>query len=162
MIGKPSSNLRAVIYSLVENLGHCKRENVTHYYKYLKSGELKSLRESGLQTGVFFLFFKSKGAKLFRQILINIFFEKLLSNFLEKNYYALKKSSFSKKEKEIYRRMGFYLIKISKKHYLVYFEYLEKIIKKNFYYKKKKLNTYTPKNNLERLILESSSKIIIL
>ncbi len=162
LIGKPSSNLRAVIYSLVENLGHCKRENVTHYYKYLKSGELKSLRESGLQTGVFFLFFKSKGAKLFRQILINIFFEKLLSNFLEKNYYALKKSSFSKKEKEIYRRMGFYLIKISKKHYLVYFEYLEKIIKKNFYYKKKKLNTYTPKNNLERLILESNSKIIIL
>ena len=160
LIEKSSSNLRAVIYSLVENLGHCKKENVTHYYKSLKPKELKSLRESGLQTGVFFLFFKSKGAKLFRQILINIFFENLLSTFLEKNYYALKKSSFSNREKEIYRRMGFYLIKISKEHFLVYFEYLENLIKKNFYYKKKKLNTYTPQNNLEKMILESKSKII--
>ena len=68
----------------------------------------------------------------------------------------------SSKEKEIYRRMGFYLIKISKQHYLVYFEYLENLIKKNFYYKKKRLKTYTPQNNLERVILESKSKIIIL
>ena len=28
LIEKSSSNLRAVIYSLVENLGHCKKENV--------------------------------------------------------------------------------------------------------------------------------------
>ena len=151
-----------MIYSLVENLGHCKKENVMHYYKSLKPQELKRLRESGLQTGVFFLFFKSKGAKLFRQILINIFFENSLNTFLEKNYYVLKKSSFSKQEKEIYRRIGFYLIKISNKHYLVYFEYLENLIKKNFYFKKKKLNSYTPQNNLERMIHESNSKIIIL
>ena len=110
---------------------------------------------------VFFLF-KTRGAKLFRQILINIFFENLLNTFLEKDYYALNKSSFSKKEKEILRRMGFYLIKISNKHFLVYFEYLENLIKKNFYYKKKKLNTYTPQNDLERIIHESKNKIIIL
>ena len=56
---------------------------------------------------------------------MNVFFENLLNTFLEKNYYALKKSSFSNKEKEIYKRMGFYLIKISKQRYLIYFEYLE-------------------------------------
>ena len=162
LIEKPSTNYRAVIYSLIENLGHCKKENVTHYYKCLKSQELKSLRAKGLQTGVFFIFFKTKGAKLFRQILINIFFENLLNTFLEKNYYALKKSFFSKKEREIYKRMGFYLIKISKQHYLVYFEYLENLIKKQFYYKKKKLNTYTPQNNLEKMIFDSNNKIIFL
>ena len=87
----------------------------------------------------FFHFFKNKGAKLFRQILINVFFENLLNTFLEKDFYIFKKSSFSEKEKEILRRMGFYLIKISKQQYLVYFEYLENLIKKNFYYKKKNL-----------------------
>ena len=55
----------------------------------------------------FFLFFKTKGAKLFRQILINIFFENLLNTFLEKNYYALKKSSFSKKKKKFTKEWGF-------------------------------------------------------
>ena len=58
--------------------------------------------------------------------------------------------------------MGFYLIKISKQNYLVYFEYLENLIKKTFYYKKKKLNTYIPQNNLEKMIFESNIKIIIL
>ena len=128
----------------------------------MKSDEIKILKQHGLKTGNFFLFFKTKGAKLFRQILINVFFENLLSTFLEKNYYALKKPSFSKKEKEIYKRMGFYLIKISQQHYLVYFEYLENLIKKHFYYKKKKLKTYTPKNNLEKVIFELGSKIIFL
>ena len=58
--------------------------------------------------------------------------------------------------------MGFYLVKISKQHYLIYFEYLENVIKKNFYYKNKKLNTYVPKNNLEKMIFESNRKIIFL
>ncbi len=159
---KSSSNFRAIVYSLKENLGHCKKENLTGYYKSLKPYEIKILKQSGLQTGSFFLFFKTKGAKLFRQILMNVFFENLLNNFLEKNYYALKKSSLSDKEKEIYKRMGFYLIKISKQHYLIYFEYLEDLIKKHFYYKKKKLNTYIPKNNLEKLIFEFNRKIIFL
>ena len=159
---KPSINLRAVIFSLNENLGHCKKENLIDYYKSLKSDEIKILKQYGLKTGIFFFFFKTKGAKLFRQILINVFFENLLKNFLERNYYKLKKSSFSKKEKEIYRRMGFYLIKISKQHYLVYFEYLENLIKKHFYYKKKKLKIYTPHNNLQKAIFELNSKIIFL
>ena len=111
---------------------------------------------------VFFFFFKTKGAKLFRQILMNVFFGNLLNTFLEKNYYALKKPSFSNKEKEIYKRMGFYLIKISKQHYLIYFEYLENLIKKNFYYKNKKLNINILKNNLEKMIFESNRKIIFL
>ena len=41
LIEKSSSNLRAVIYSLVENLGHCKKENLTHYYKSLKPQGIK-------------------------------------------------------------------------------------------------------------------------
>tara|TARA_B100000035_G_scaffold194505_1_gene166047 strand:- start:3439 stop:5775 length:2337 start_codon:yes stop_codon:yes gene_type:complete len=162
LMEKSSSNLRAVIFSLNENLGHCKKENLKDYYKSLKSDEIKILKQYGLKTGIFFLFFKTKGAKLFRQILINVFFENLLNNFLERNYYSLKKSTFSKKEKEIYRRMGFYLIKISKQNYLVYFEYLENLLKKQFYYKKKKLNTYIPQNHLEKMIFELNSKIIFL
>ena len=81
---------------------------------------------------------------------------------MEKDFYIFKKSSVSEKEKEVLRRMGFYLIKVSKKQYLVYFEYLENLIKKSFYYKKKKLDSYIPKNNLEKMIFESSSKIIVI
>ena len=58
--------------------------------------------------------------------------------------------------------MGFYLIKISRQHYLIYFEYLENLIKKHFYYKNKKLKNYIPKNNLEKTIFELHSKIIFL
>ena len=41
--------------------------------------------------------------------------------------------------------MGFYLIKISKKHYLIYFEYLENLIKKTFITKKKIEHLYSSK-----------------
>ncbi len=159
---KSSSNLRAVIYSLNENLGHCKKESLIDYYKSLESNEIKILKQNGLQTGNFFLFFKTKGAKLFRQVLINVFFENLLDAYLENNFYSFKKSSLSEKEKEIYKKMGFYLIKISKKYYLVYFEYLENLIRKRFYFKKKKFKSYIPQNNLEKMIFESKSKIIIM
>ncbi len=162
LIEKSSSNLRAIIYSLNENLGHCKKENLTDYYKSLKSDEIKILKKNGLQTGNFFLFFKTKGAKLFRQILINVFFENLLDNYLEKNFYPFKQSSIGEKEKEIYKKMGFYFTKISNKYFLVYFEYLENLIRKSFYLKKRKLKFYVPQNNLEKLIFESNSKITIM
>ncbi len=162
LIEQSSSNLRAIIYSLVENLGHCKKENLTHYYRSLKAEEIKSLKINGLQTGVFFHFFKNKGAKLFRQILINVFFENLLKTHLEKDFYTFKKLSICEKEKEIFKRMGFYPIKVSKQQYLVYFEYLENLIKKSFYYKKKKLDSYIPQNDLEKMIFKSNCKIIIL
>ncbi len=161
-IEKSSSNLRAIIYSLNENLGHCKKENLIDYYKSLKSDEIKILKKNGLQSGNFFLFFKNKGAKLFRQVLINVFFENLLDAYLEKNFYIFKKLSFSEKEKKIYKKMGFYLIKISKKYYLVYFEYLENIIRKSFFFKKRKFKSYIPQNNLEKIIFESNPKIIII
>ncbi len=161
-IEKSSSNLRAVIYSLNENLGHCKKENLTDFYKSLKSDEIKILKQNGLQTGIFFLFFKTKGAKLFRQILINVFFENSLDVFLENNFYSFNQLSISEKKQEIYRKMWFYLIKISKRHYFVYFEYLESLIRKSFYFKKRKLKSFIPKNNLEKMIFESNNKIIIM
>ena len=161
LIEKSSSNLRAVIYSLIENLGHCKKENIAHFYKSLKSEEIKILKENGLKTGSFFIFFKNKGSKLFRQVLLNVFFENFLNVYLEKDFYTFKRLPVGEKEKEIYKRMGFYLIKISKHQYFVYFEYLENLIKKSFYYKKKK-NSYIPQNNLEKMVFKSNSKIIIL
>ena len=162
LMEKSSSNLRAVIYSLNENLGHCKKENLKDFYKSLKSDEIKILKQNGLQTGNFFLFFKNKGAKLFRQILINVFFENLLDTYLENNFYSFEKLSISEKEKEMYKKMGFYLIKISKRNYLVYFEYLENLVRKIFYFKKRKTKSYVPQNNLEKMIFESNSKIIIM
>ena len=54
-----------------------------------------------------------------------------------KRFYTFKRLPVSEKEKEIYKRMGFYLIKISKHQYYVYFEYLENLIKKAFIAKKK-------------------------
>ena len=56
--------------------------------------------------------------------------------------------------------MGFYLIKISNDYYFVYFEYLEKLIKKKFYYIKKKIKISNYENLLEKNIFKTKSKII--
>ena len=52
----------------------------------MKPDEIKILKQNGLQTGSFFLFFKTKGAKLFRQILMNVFFENLSERSIDLNF----------------------------------------------------------------------------
>ena len=150
----PSQSMRAVTYSLIENLGHCKKDKIKFFYDVLKPDEISNLKKSGFRSGVFFAFFNDKRAKLFRQILINVFFEGQLNNVLDKEVYNVDRSINSKKI-GIYKKMGFYMIKVNKKYYLAHFEYLENLFRKNFYLKKK-FGSYNPRNKFEKNILENT------
>ena len=73
-INKSSNFLRALEFSILENLGHCRKNSLDTYYNKLTRNEIKLLREAGLKKGFFFFFFYSKDSKKLRQMLINIFF----------------------------------------------------------------------------------------
>jgi ATP-dependent RNA helicase SUPV3L1/SUV3 len=150
----PSQSMRAVTYSLIENLGHCKKDEIKGFYDVLLPDEISNLKKAGFRSGVFFAFFSDKKARLFRQILINVFFGSQLNNFLDKEVYNLDRLINSKKI-GIYKKMGFYMIKVNKKYYLVHFDYLENLYRKNFYLKKK-FGSYKPRNKLEKNILENT------
>jgi len=150
----PSQSMRAVTYSLIENLGHCKKDEIKVFYDVLLPDEISNLKKAGFRSGVFFAFFNDKKARLFRQILINVFFGSQLNNFLDKEVYNVDKLINSKKI-GIYKKMGFYMIKLNKKYYLVHFDYLENLYRKNFYLKKK-FGSYKPRNKLEKNILENT------
>ena len=47
------------------------------------------------------------------------------------------------------------MIKVNKKYYLVHFDYLENLYRKNFYLKNK-FGAYKPRNKLEKNILENT------
>ena len=150
----PSQSMRAVTYSLIENLGHCKKDEIKSFYDVLLPDEISNLKKAGFRSGVFFAFFNDKKARLFRQILINVFFESQLNNFLDKGVYNVDRLINSKKI-GIYKKMGFYMIKVNKKYYLVHFDYLENLYRKNFYLKNK-FGAYKPRNKLEKNILENT------
>ena len=75
LIKKPNSsaNLRAINYSLYENLSHCVKQNLNKYISNLNPEEILELKKNNFSSGFYFYFFNSKGAKNIRQILINVF-----------------------------------------------------------------------------------------
>ncbi len=155
-----SANLRAINYSLYENLGHCIKQNLNKYIRNLNSEEILELKKNNFSSGFYFYFFNSKGAKNIRQILINVFTGNKIEKFLEKKIYHVSKIEIMKSQKlEIYKKMGFYLIKAGKKYYLADFEYLEQILKKSEIIKRKKSKVFHPNNDLEKQIFKKKMKI---
>ena len=155
-----SANLRAINYSLYENLGHCVKQNLNKYISNLNPEEILELKKNNFSSGFYFYFFNSKGAKNIRQILINIFTGNKIEKFLEKQIYHVSKIKIMKSPKlEIYKRMGFYLIKAGKKHYLADFEYLEQILKKSEIINRKNSKSFRPNNDLEKQIFKKKMKI---
>ena len=63
-------------------------------------------------------------------MLINVFFKAKREFFFEKNFYTLN-SFFPSADHKIFQRMGYYLLKLGTKRFLVNFEYIEYLEKKN-------------------------------
>ena len=59
-IKKSSKFFRALEFSILENLGHCRKTNLDSYYNELTRGEVKILKEIGLKKGIIFFFFIRK------------------------------------------------------------------------------------------------------
>ena len=84
MILKNQQNFfRALEFSLLENLGHCRKKNLDFFYNKLTKNEIEFFKKAGLRKGYIFYFFKSKNSNKLRQMLINVFFVKKGEKFLK-------------------------------------------------------------------------------
>ena len=71
---KSTKFFRALEFSLLENLGHCRKKNLDFFYNKLTKNEIEFFKKAGLRKGYIFYFFKSKNSNKLRQMLINVFF----------------------------------------------------------------------------------------
>ncbi len=154
----PSQSFRAINFSILENLGHCKKDKLKSFYMTLSENEITFLKINGFKTGNLFFFFKTKSFFL-KQMLTNVFFGKKISTFLSNDIYLLEAKT-SEEKKKIYEKMGFYIFKINKNEYLANFEYFEKLIKKVFFFKKRADKNFIAKNELEKRMFNEPKKII--
>ena len=152
-VNNSSSSFRAFQFSILENLGHCRRDNLDFYYKKLKKNEIDFLRRIGLKKGLRFFSFCLRDSNKFRQMLINVFFKIKREKFYEKKFYALNSFLLSENHK-IFEKMGYYSIKLGSKKFLVSFEYIEELEKK-IKYNKKNIEI----NSLEKLYMKFSKQL---
>ena len=144
---KPSKFMRAVIYSIVENLGHCKRKNIDEFFLKISKEEFLFLKKIGLETGTSFYFFETRDKRL-KQMLLNIFFSFNEVSFFEKDFYALKRG-IDKNKINYLEKIGFYRLSIKKSKYLVNLEYFEKLLKRIFFHRKRNKSDFISKNKFE-------------
>ena len=142
-----SKFFRAIKFSLLENLGQCKKKSLVNYIDNLTREEIIFLENNGLKNGFFFFFFKSNKSNEVKQMLVNVFFKTNRKTFFKKKIYFLKKP-IPDSSLKIFETMGLYLIKVKKNFFLVDFEYLELLEKRKILIKNK---TLTKLNNFEKI-----------
>ena len=150
---KSSNFFRAIKFSILENLGHCRKKNINLFFNQLKRDEIKFFKTAGLKKSNNFFSFESYDSNEFRQMLVNVFFETKREKFFDKDFYFLK-SFFNSKNHKIFEKMGYYSIKLGSKKILVNFTYLEKLEKKNMFKKKSEFNSF------DRLYFKHCKKLV--
>jgi len=144
-------NIRALNFNLYENLGHCIKEKVISYYQSLEKDDY--FRKKKIKIGRFFIFYKNQTYFNLKQMLINIHYEGDLLSYMNKKFYKLKNEKITNSKKIFYEKIGFYIVIIKKNPFLIYYQYLEEILKKlSFSIEKNK--KFNPKNSLENLLLK--------
>ncbi|MFL2676347.1 MAG: hypothetical protein CNE97_04670 [alpha proteobacterium MED-G10] len=149
-----SKFFRAIKFSLLENLGQCKKESLVNYFNNLTKEETTFLEQNGLKNGFFFFFFESDKSNEAKQMFTNVFFKINTKSYLKKRIYFLKES-IPKSRLKIFEIMGFYLIKLGNRRILVDFEYLEILEKRKRLIKNKSL---TKLSNFEKIYFNNSNK----
>ena len=148
-------NIRALNFNLYENLGHCIKEEVISYYH---NSEKSDYFTKSIKIGRFFIFYKNQTYFNLKQMLVNIYYEGNLLSFLNKKFYRLKNDKITNNKKRFYERIGFYVVRIKKKQFLIYYQYLEEIYRKvSFSIKNNK--KFNPKNSLESLLLKNPNDL---
>lgn len=149
-----SKFFRAIKFSLLENLGQCKKESLLNYFNSLTKEETTFLEQNGLKNGFFFFFFESDKSNEAKQMFTNVFFKINTKSYLKKRTYFLKES-IPKSRLKVFETMGFYLIKLGARKILVDFEYLEILEKRKRLIKNKSL---TKLSNFEKIYFNNSNK----
>ena len=145
---------------VVEGYDPCDPIDIQNYYDNLGKKEIIVLKNRRLNVGVFFIFFKEKRISFLKQALLNVFFEGKLESFMTKEVYKLNKKILNNVP-GLYEKLGFYYVSIKKNKFLVYYQYLEDVLRKIYFYKKKKSFKFLPKNSFEELAYNFNKFIII-
>ena len=153
-------NLRALNYYVYEKFGHCLKKDIQTYYNNLGKKEIMLLKNRKINIGIFFIFFKEKRISHLKQVLLNVFFRGKLDSFMTEDVYKFSKEIFNN-DPSLYEKLGFYHVSIKKNKYLVYYQYLENVLKKIYFYKKKKSLKFLPKNSFEELAYNFNKLIVI-
>ena len=74
-IKKPSKFFRALEFSILENLGHCRKNSLNIFYNQLNRNEIEIFKKCRIKERPFFFSFYSEDSNKFRQMLINVFFK---------------------------------------------------------------------------------------
>ncbi len=139
-----SSNLRAVCFSLYENLGFSEKEHIASYYKKLDKDELKTLQKIGLECGCRFFYFKSTNVHSLKlsQMLTNIFFGLGIKSFFLKRLFLIQKKTILKKVflNKYSLKLGYVKIKVAKSEYYLDYFLFEKLIKDIYFCRKRKIS----------------------
>ncbi len=135
-----SSAFRALCFNLFENFGYCSKKKVNNYYKKLNAEEISFFRNLGLRNGNKFFYLKEKESNtyLFRQMLVNLFFNLKCENPPKKKLIMISKKN--KLSGNTYLPMfGYFKILLSDKIYWVHFSLYEKLVDFIYLNKKKKV-----------------------
>ena len=93
-------------------------------------------------------------------MLVNIYYEGDLLSYMNKKFYKLENDKITNSKKIFYERIGFYIFKIKNKPFLIYYQYLEEILQK-ISFSKKRNRKFNPRNSLESLLLKNPNDLII-
>ncbi len=151
---------RAINFSLIENLGHCKKDLINIFFSKLGPNELKDYREMGFIVGINFFYNKLKRNNFFKQMLINVFFKNALESFIEDRIFIIKKQNIMKSKRLVFEKLGFYPIKLNQQNFLIEHSYYEKLSSKVFFFKKKK-TFFKPHNEFEKIFFDNPKKISV-
>ncbi len=152
---------RAINFCLLENLGHCEKKKIDNFLKQLTVDEFKRYKNLGFRVGTNFFYFKTNKLSNFKQMLINIFFKVDMKHFITESIFIFDSNRNAKKRLLLFKKLGFYLLKIDKQHFLIHYEYYEKLISKVFFFKKKQKLTFLPKNKFEKIFFNNPRTIAL-
>ena len=150
---------RAINFSLIENLGHCKKKLISSFFNQLQTKELNEYKALGFRVGIIFFYNKFKGNNFFKQMLINIYFKDLLDNFIEEKIFILNERNKLYSKITFFERLGFYPLKLKKKNFLIEYSYFENLSSRVYFFKKKK-SVFNPNNEFEKIFYNNPKKII--
>ncbi len=154
-----SNASRAINFLIIENLGHCKKSTISSFFSKLTSDEMKKYKHIGFKNGSDFFYYKCKKNCLINQMLINIFYQNGLESFISDNIFEINLNQNLRKKLTFYEKLGFYLLKINKKNFLIHYSYYENLISKTYFFKKKQKPFFIYLNQFEKFFLNNPGKI---
>jgi len=149
---------RAINFSLIENLGHCKKKIINSFFNQLQTKELKEYKALGFRVGITFFYNKIKVNSLFKQMLINIYFKNTLDNFIEEKIFIITQRNRLYSKISFFEKLGFYPLKLNKTNFLIEHSYFENLSSRVYFFKKKK-TVFRPNNEFEKIFYNNPKKI---